>query len=200
MVCFACSGYSQGTLAPLYLYTSGDGSITPYQSGQMLEVGQTYDITAVPDAGYEFSSWQPVDVFIFTTTNYNNGVPILPPVVSIVPSVEETNIYVSDLEFTMQDVMQVSSEGSDPDIVRAFGWQADFVAVPEPATGAIFGCGLAAMAVVRRWSLRRMPFFTFCSKSFVTISRQGRLEGVDSNNDTRKLLILNTLRYLFGVS
>lgn len=150
MVCFAHMGYSQGTLAPLYVYTNGDGSISPYQSGQMLEVGQTYDLTATPDPGYQFSSWEPVDVFIFTQTNYNNGEPVLPPTVSIVPSVVPTNIYGADLEFTMQDVIDITSPGENPEIVQAFGWQANFVPVPEPAETAIVGCGLAVIALRRK--------------------------------------------------
>ncbi len=63
-VCFAGRSHGQDTLAPLYLYTSGDGNITPLESGQLLDVGQSYDMTAVPDAGYVFSSWQPVNVFV----------------------------------------------------------------------------------------------------------------------------------------
>lgn len=56
----AGQSYAQGTLAPLYLSTNGDGSITPLQSGQLLEVGQSYNITATPDSGFSFSSWQPL--------------------------------------------------------------------------------------------------------------------------------------------
>src|ERR1700677_1244561 len=93
IVYLAQSGFSQDTLAPLYLFTNGDGTISPYQSGQMLDVGQTYDLTATAANGYEFNSWQPVNVFIFTQTSYDsNGDPILPPTVSIVTSVVPTNI------------------------------------------------------------------------------------------------------------
>lgn len=117
-----------------FLFTNGDGNITPYQSGQMLQVGQTYNITATPDVGYQFSSWQPVQVFIFTQTNFNgSGNPILPPVQSIVPSIIPTNIYGAELTFTMQDTISVTSAGENPNIVEAFGWQANFLPVPEPA-------------------------------------------------------------------
>jgi hypothetical protein len=153
IVCFAQPGYSQGTLGtltPLYIFTNGDGSITPYQSGQMLGVGLIYDMTATPDAGYQFSSWEPVNIFITTQTNYDaEGDPILPPLQFIDPSVVPTNIYGADLEFTMQDVMEVSPAGSNPNIIEAFGWQANFVPVPEPADVVIVGCGLAVMVAVR---------------------------------------------------
>jgi hypothetical protein len=65
-VCFACQSYGQGSLAPLYLFTNGSGSIAPLQNGQLLEVGQSYDMTAIPDSGFVFSSWQPVNVFVST--------------------------------------------------------------------------------------------------------------------------------------
>jgi hypothetical protein len=113
VLCLAQRVYSQGTLAPLYVFTTGDGFVTPYQSGQMLEVGQTYTITATPAAGYEFSSWQPVNVFIFIQTNFNGGNPVLPPVESIDESLIPTNIYGADLEFTMQGMM-LSQEGANP--------------------------------------------------------------------------------------
>lgn len=150
LTCFAPPVYSQGTLAPLYLYTSGDGSITPYQSGQMLEAGQTYEITAIPDAGYQFSSWQPVNIFIITQTNYAGGNPIIPPVQSIIPSVVPTNIFGADLEFALQSVLDVTADGLNPNIVEASGWQADFVPIPEPAEAVMVGCGFAVMAVIRR--------------------------------------------------
>jgi hypothetical protein len=149
VLCLAQRGYSQGTLAPLYVFTTGDGSVTPYQSGQMLEVGQTYTIMATPAAGYEFSSWQPVNVFIFIQTNFNGGNPVLPPVESIDESLIPTNIYGADLEFTMQGMM-LSQEGANPVISETSGWQANFVPVPEPAEAVVAGCGLAVMAVFRQ--------------------------------------------------
>ena len=39
-VCFARQSFAQGTLEPLFLFPTGDGSITPLQNGQLLEVGQ----------------------------------------------------------------------------------------------------------------------------------------------------------------
>jgi Divergent InlB B-repeat domain len=159
MMCLVQASYCQGTLtlSPLYVFTDGDGSITPYQNGQMLTVGMNYELTATPDAGYEFNSWQPVNVFIITQTNYDNfGDPIIPPTQSIIPSVVATNIYGADLEFTMQDTESVAA--GNPTIVEAFGWQANFVPVPEPAETAIVSCGLAFIAAVRRRQRQRRRF------------------------------------------
>jgi hypothetical protein len=151
MACFAHVGYSQGTLAPLYLFTNGDGSITPYQSRQMLEAGQTYDITATPDAGYQFNSWEPVVIFIITQTNYDDtGNPVLPPHSVHGSMVLATNIYGADLEFTLQNVMDITSEGTNPSIIEAFGWQANFVPIPEPADAVITAYGFAVIAMARR--------------------------------------------------
>lgn len=134
LLSFAPMGYSQDASAPLYLFTQGNGSISPSQSGQMLEVGQTYIITATPGPGYEFKSWQPVNVFIFVQTNFDSGGnPILPPVETIVPSAVPTNIYGADLDFTLQDVTVLSADGSNPSITLTSGWQADFVPLPQPA-------------------------------------------------------------------
>jgi hypothetical protein len=55
------------TLSPLYLYTSGSGTITPYQDEQMLEPGKIYQLTAVPAPGFRFASWQPVNVYVMTS-------------------------------------------------------------------------------------------------------------------------------------
>ncbi|HEY1786642.1 MAG TPA: hypothetical protein VGJ73_00735 [Verrucomicrobiae bacterium] len=153
---FAQAAYSQGTLAPLYVFTNGNGNITPYQSGQMLEVGQSYDLLATPAAGYQFSSWEQLSVFVFTQTNYSQfGDPILPPVISIVPLVVLTNFYEANLEFEMQDTVLVTA--SSPNIVEAIGWQADFVPipVPEPAPVIIIGCGLVVTVVMRHRQRRR---------------------------------------------
>jgi hypothetical protein len=115
----------------------------------MLEVGQKYDITATPADGYEFSSWQPVNVFISIQTNYFAGNPVLPPTESIVPDALPTNIYGADLEFTMQDVTMITGEGQNPSISEVLGWQVNFVSVPEPTEAAIVGCGFAALTVAR---------------------------------------------------
>ena len=43
--------------APLLLAVNGSGSIVPDLSGQSLEIGTTYVITAAPEAGNVFTSW-----------------------------------------------------------------------------------------------------------------------------------------------
>jgi hypothetical protein len=114
--------------APLFVFTNGPGRIFQAYNGEILRVGDRYTMEAVPNRGYKFASWQPVNVFIITQTNFDGeGKPILPPVRSIVPSVVPTNIYSPDLDFIMDDITWISPEGSNPSIARTSGWQANFV-------------------------------------------------------------------------
>jgi hypothetical protein len=114
--------------APLYLYTNGQGQVGPVYDGQMLQVGRVYRAKAVPDFGYKFASWQPVNIFIITQTNFDaQGEPILPPVQSVTTAVVPTFIYRPDLKFTMRDAIWITADGNNPSIVEAFGWQANFV-------------------------------------------------------------------------
>ena len=53
---------AQGILAPLSLFINGGGTVSPLTNGQPLEIGQTYNIAAIPEAGFTFRSWQPVDL------------------------------------------------------------------------------------------------------------------------------------------
>jgi len=154
-VCFARESRAQGTLAPLYLFTSGAGSITPFQNGDLLQVGQSNNMTAIPDSGYTFSSWQLVNVFIFSQTNYDgSGNPILPPLVSVVPSLVPQYTYQPVLGFTMQPLTMITPDGQNPNIAEIVGWQANFVAVPEPSDAALVVFGFTVIALFRR---KRLP-------------------------------------------
>jgi hypothetical protein len=151
MVFFVYQGCSQGTLTPLYLFISGSGSVTPLQNGQSLEVGQSYEMTAVPDPGFTFSSWQPVDVFTTTQTNFDGfGNPILPPVVSTVATPVPSYTFQPVLDFTMQAEQQVTPVGSNPSIVEDFGWQANFMPIPEPSAVMLVPCEFTAVVFLRR--------------------------------------------------
>lgn len=146
---------AQGTFAPLYLFTTGSGSLTPFQNGQSLQVGQSYDLTAVPDPGFAFSSWQPVIVTEQITTNYNaSGNPILPPNINTSPPLPEQQFTLTPtLTFTMQPEA-VLSLGTSSELTQSTGWQANFAPVPEPSGFALTACGLA-MIVFLRPGIRR---------------------------------------------
>lgn len=57
---------AQGTNAPLALFINGGGSVSPLTNGELLQVGQSYNMVATPHAGFVFNSWQPVNVFTLT--------------------------------------------------------------------------------------------------------------------------------------
>ena len=44
-------------LSPLTLSTAGSGTVAPNLNGKLLEVGQPYQVTAIPGAGNLFSNW-----------------------------------------------------------------------------------------------------------------------------------------------
>ncbi len=115
---------------------------------------------AIPDAGYAFSSWQPVNVFTTTQTNFDAmGNPILPPIVSTVASPVPDYTGQATLEFTMQPVLDVTSVGSNPNITEGFGWQANFVPVPEPSDATFIACGFTVVILLRRnKTTENLPF------------------------------------------
>jgi autotransporter-associated beta strand protein len=53
-----CTWYlTYAPLSPLTLLVQGEGTVTPNLNGQLLGVGQTYTLTAVPGQYYVFSNW-----------------------------------------------------------------------------------------------------------------------------------------------
>jgi hypothetical protein len=140
----ALRGSAQGTLAPLTLLINGGGTVYPLTNGQPLEVGQTYSMIAIPDAGFAFSSWQPANVFTFTTTTINPDGSTNPPVVSVVTSLVPTYTNQASLEFTMQPVMVLSSTPSVT-ITEGTGWQANFAPV-------ILNIQLNGSSVILTWT------------------------------------------------
>ena len=147
-VCFTRQSYSQGTLAPLYLSTTGSGSITPLQDGQLLEVGQSYDMTAVPDSGFVFSSWQPANVFVLTEV-VNDGSGDLVTNTSVTTSLTLDYIEPASLTFTMQAVIFLEDSPSRT-LTQNSGWQANFVLVPEPSAITLTACGFITLVLLRQ--------------------------------------------------
>lgn len=151
ILCFAQHSNAQDT-AYLYLFTTGSGSISPYQNGQLLDVGVSYEMTATPDPGYEFSSWQPVSVFTDTTIlEDQNGNTVTNVSMGDVPVNEY--FYTPDLTFTMES--QTLFAGTNDIETETTGWQANFVvAVPEPSEALFITGGFTSLAlfqVVRTW-------------------------------------------------
>jgi hypothetical protein len=148
-VCFANQIYGQGVAyASLMLFTNGAGSISPIQNGQLLEVGQTYDMEAIPDSGFVFSSWQPVNIFTYTEVTFDPDGETNPPIISSVLSPVPDYSYQQALEFTMQPVMVILDQPYNT-LTESSGWQANFVPVPEPSSIALIVYGLTMIAFFR---------------------------------------------------
>lgn len=152
VLCLPQNGGAQGTLTPLDLLIDGNGSITPFQNGQLLEVGQVYEMTAVPEPGSVFSSWQPVNVFTYTAfeLEYVNGNVITNTISNVYDIPAPTNITQPVLDFTMQAETNLVDNPGSATLTESSGWQANFEAVPEPSIMAMMACGLAVIVFLRR--------------------------------------------------
>jgi Divergent InlB B-repeat domain len=159
MAAFLPLGHAQSTLAPLLLYTNGPGEISPFSSGQLLQVGQTYDLEAAPDPGFLFSSWQSVVVFAITQS-IPDGAGVTNTVVSVSVSPVPDYTFQADLQFTMQPVEVVLSN-TGLTITQGTGWQANFAPVPEPSSLTLLVCGLTSIILLRR---RTLINGRFCSR------------------------------------
>ena len=158
---FATRAQAQGTLqtihpndtsyAPLLLFTNGEGQFTPYQAGQLLEVGQTYTVTAVPADGYVFTGWQQANVFttwqVTVDGNGDTNPPVISTIVSINPGLSSAQ---PQLEFILQSPDEIYDNPGVSTITESVGWQADFTPVPEPATTTLTVSGITLFTFLCR--------------------------------------------------
>lgn len=156
MLCCARSTNAQAPVyAPLSLFITGSGEISPFTDGQLLEVGQSYEMTATPDSGYLFSSWQPVNIFTFSEyTSDAQGNPTA-PIISTVLSPTGQYIVQPVLDFTMQPVTEILDVPEVRTVTQSAGWQANFVPTPEPSIFALIVCGLGAICFLPRTRLKK---------------------------------------------
>ena len=156
-LCFAFPGFAQTpSTTPLYLFTTGSGQISPFVNGELLTVGQTYEMQAMPDPGSVFSGWQPINIFTFTEFTVDPEGNPLPPITSTVLSPEPVSSEDSVLDFTMQPLMVISDTPARM-VTESFGWQANFVPAPEPSTLAVLMVGgLMGAVLVQRIRFRRV--------------------------------------------
>ena len=129
---------AQETNGPLSLFINGGGSVSPLTNGELLQVGQSYNMVATPLAGFVFNSWQPVNVFTLTSIiieTISGGV-ITNTNVSVIVSPLPTYTNEPSLSFIMQPVdVLYNTNGSTLTLGR--GWQANFgpVALSIQASG-----------------------------------------------------------------
>ena len=150
IVGFALQGNAQGTMsyAPLHLFINGAGGVSPLLDEGMLVVGQSYIMTAIPDSGFSFSSWQPVNVFTLTSFIVDVGGGVFTNV-SVIASRVPQYINTPSLSFTMQPENLIVDNPGLFTITEGSGWQVNFEAVPEASSLALIMCGLTATAFLR---------------------------------------------------
>ncbi len=125
VACFAHrSGGQEAQYAPLEVFTSGPGRISPLYAGQMLEVWQTYNMMATPDPGAAFCNWEYVDVFIQTTRTTDGAGGVATNVQKAVTSKHQF-FRDSELIFTARPVV-VSVHNDQLTTTSAYGWRANF--------------------------------------------------------------------------
>ncbi len=119
---------SDVSYAPLLLFTNGAGRIFPFDDGQMLEVGRRYFMVAIPDRGFAFSSWQPVNVFTFTEYVRDGSGGIIERTSTVVIPTPE---YIKEpvLRFTMEPEQVLFDIPNVRVVTQSTGWQANFVPV-----------------------------------------------------------------------
>lgn len=120
-------GHSQDvTYAPLPLFVSGSGTVFPLEDGQMLEVGRTYFMVAIPDQGYVLSAWQEVNVFTFIEYTKDGSGNVVERTSTVVAPIDEY-IHHPALRFIMQPQVMLFDVPGVRSVSESIGWQATFV-------------------------------------------------------------------------
>ena len=116
---------AQETNSPLALFINGGGSVSPLTNGELLQVGQSYNMVATPHAGFVFNSWQPVEVYTLTSIiidTINGGFHTnVSDIVSPLPTFTNE----PSLSFIMQPV-DVLYNANGNTLTLSRGWQANF--------------------------------------------------------------------------
>ena len=125
---FDLIGEAKGTTyVPLLLSIQGNGEIVPFKNGQMLVVGHEYEMTAVPNRGYEFAYWSPVSVFTDTEVIYGGNNLPFETNSSVTISVSQRRIQIRSLHFSMQPVQVLIDLPGIRTLTATQGWQATFI-------------------------------------------------------------------------
>jgi hypothetical protein len=137
---------------PIIILTSGAGSVTPNLSAASLSMGQTYTVTAVPDAGQEFAGW---------TGSYNSSSPQLTFLMKS-NLVLQANFRASKFNpqagtysglFSQSDGVQLASAGSFQVSATKRGTYSGYVRLGGnryPVSGQLDGQGQTIKTIARR--------------------------------------------------
>jgi hypothetical protein len=116
------------TRAQLLLTTTGPGRVLPFHDGQILSVGPTYTMIAVPKHGQAFAGWSYLNVFTLTQVEItlSGGVPLTNTITNT--AVSPTSIFSKNriLRFTVQPPLVLFATNGNS-LTRQFGFQANFL-------------------------------------------------------------------------
>lgn len=120
-------GTNADSCAPLMLYTYGAGSFSPYQCGQMLQTGQPYTLSAIPNHGARFRLWRQVKVTVeVKTIIYPSDAVVSSTNTVIVPTVVRSREATMNFNMEAPTVQVLDDNPGTTTITRSLGWQAYF--------------------------------------------------------------------------
>lgn len=115
------------TYAPLFLSIQGNGRVVPFKNGQMLAVGHEYEMTAVPNRGYQFAYWSPVSVFTDSEVIFGGDNLPVETNNTVTASVIPRQIQSRSLQFPMQPAQVLVDIPGVRTLTQSVGWQATFI-------------------------------------------------------------------------
>lgn len=123
----AAQGTTADSCAPLMLYTNGAGSFSPYHCGQMLQTGQVYTVSAIPNHGYRFHDWQKVKVAVAVKTIiYPSSAIVITTNTVITPTVVRNKEATMKINISAPTVEVREDNPGTTVTTKSSGWQANF--------------------------------------------------------------------------
>jgi len=117
----------QSLWTPLLLYTNGSGTISPYQNGQMLQVGHQYVLTACPDSGCQFRKWQMVNVSTeVKTVDYPSGLTVITTNTTVIETGRNYSDPRLNLVAELPTVQVFNAHPGTLKVTQVRGWRANF--------------------------------------------------------------------------
>lgn len=118
---------SADSCAPLLLYTNGAGSFSPYQCGQMVQTGQVYTVSAIPNHGYHFRVWRQVKVAVAVKTIIYPSSAIVVTTNTVITPTSVRNRKATMIINVEAPTVQVTEDDPGTTVTtKSSGWEANF--------------------------------------------------------------------------
>ena len=123
----AAQGTTVDSCAPLLLYTNGAGAFLPYQCGQMLQTGQVYTVSAIPNRGFRFRFWRQVKVTVAVkTVIYPSSAIVSSTNTVIIPTLLHSREATMKFNMGAPTVQVAQDNPGTTTTTRTLGWEATF--------------------------------------------------------------------------